>query len=98
VLCPWNRQRRRRFLRGIRQLAANATDAEPVSFEDEMDVCLNPKVGRDWMPRECRHVFVTPAMNKKRFVAGALNASTGRPTFVEAMSKVGERLCTLHPL
>jgi transposase len=95
VLCPWDRQRRLRVLRAIRRLAANASEAEPVFFEDEMDVHLNPKIGRDWMPRNHRRVVVTPGKNKKRFVAGALNAATGRVTFVEAPSKASDLFCKL---
>ena len=95
VLCPWDRQRRMRVLRTIRRLAASATEAEPVLFEDEMDVHLNPKIGRDWMPRDHRRVVVTPGQNRKRFVAGALNAATGRVTFVEARSKASDLFCKL---
>lgn len=60
VLCPWDRQRRLRVLRALRRLAAEAGEAEPVFFEDEMDVHLNPKIGRDWMPRDHRRLVVTP--------------------------------------
>jgi len=95
VLCPWDRQRRLRVLRTIRRLAAAATEAEPVFFEDEMDVHLNPKIGRDWMPRDYRRLVVTPGKNKKRFVAGALNAATGRVTFVDAKSKASDLFCKL---
>jgi transposase len=98
VLCPWDRQRRLRVLRAIRRLAANASEAEPVFFEDEMDVHLNPKIGRDWMPRNHRRVVVTPGKNKKRFVAGALNAATGRVTFVEAPSKASDLFCRFATL
>jgi len=87
VLCPWDRQRRLRVLAALRRLAANASDAEPVFFEDEMDVHLNPKIGRDWMPKGHRRVVVTPGQNKKRFVAGALNARTGKVTWVAGRSK-----------
>ena len=95
VLCPWDRQRRMRVLRAIRRLAADASDAEPVFFEDEMDVHLNPKIGRDWMPRDHRRLVVTPGQNKKRYVAGALNARTGRVTFVEGRSKASDLFCKL---
>ena len=52
-----------------------------------MDVRLNPKIGRDWMPRGHRRVVVTPGQNRKRFVAGALNALTGKLTWVGGTSK-----------
>ncbi len=44
VLCPWDRRRRLRILAGLRRLARNATAEEPVFYEDEMDVHLNPKI------------------------------------------------------
>jgi transposase len=87
VLCPWDRKRRLRVLAALRRLAGAATEAEPVFFEDEMDVHLNPKIGRDWMPRGHRRVVVTPGQNRKRFVAGALNAATGKLTWVGGTSK-----------
>lgn len=95
VLCPWDRKRRLRVLAALRRLAASATEAEPVFYEDEMDVHLNPKIGRDWMPRGLRRVVVTPGQNRKRFVAGALNAATGKLTWVEAKSKASDLFCKL---
>jgi len=87
VLCPWDSARRKRVLAKLRRLAKNATEAEPVFYEDEMDVHLNPKIGRDWMLKGERRYVVTPGQNKKRFVAGALNAKTKRLTWVDAPSK-----------
>jgi hypothetical protein len=49
VLCPWNRQRWLRVLAAIRRLARRATAEEPVFYDDEMDVHLNPKIGRNWL-------------------------------------------------
>jgi hypothetical protein len=73
VACPWDSARRKLVLARLRRLARNATTDEPVFFEDEMDVHLNAKIGRDWMPRGHRRYVLTPGQNKKRFVAGALN-------------------------
>ena len=70
----------------LRRLARNATAAEPVFYDDEMDVHLNPKIGRDWMLPGHRRYVVTPGKNQKRFVAGALNAVTGKLTWVESAS------------
>jgi transposase len=95
VLCPWNRFRRRRVLAALRRLARNATTAEPVFYEDEMDVHLNPKIGRDWMLPGHRRFVVTPGKNKKRYVAGALHATTRRLTWVEAPTKSSELFCKL---
>lgn len=49
-----------------------------------------PKIGRDWMPKGHRRYVVTPGQNKKRFLAGALNAMTRKLTWVEATSKASE--------
>lgn len=95
VLCPWPRQRRQRTLGLLRRFAREATSAEPVFFEDEMDVHLNPKIGRDWMLPGHRRRVVTPGKNKKHYVAGALNAITGRLTWVEAPKKSSELFCKL---
>jgi hypothetical protein len=72
VLCPWDSERRKRKLAGLRRLARSATAAEPVFYEDEMDVHLNPKIGRNWMLPGHRRYVVTPGQNRKRFVAGAV--------------------------
>jgi len=95
VLCPWDRKRRERVLASLRHLANNGSTAEPVFFEDEMDVHLNPKIGRDWMVPGHRRRVVTPGKNKKHFVAGALNAATRKLTWVEAPTKASDLFCKL---
>ena len=90
VACPWDSARRMRVLARLRRLARTATAAEPVFFEDEMDVHLNPKIGRDWMPKGHRRYVLTPGQNQKRYVAGALNATTGKLTWVDAPTKASE--------
>jgi transposase len=90
VACPWDSARRERVLASLRRLARNASTEEPVFFEDEVDIHLNPKIGRDWMPKGHRRYVVTPGQNKKRFLAGALNATTRKLTWVEAPSKASE--------
>ena len=95
VLCPWDRKRRQRVLGALRRLAAGGTEEEPVFYEDEMDVHLNPKIGRDWMPKGHRRVVVTPGQNKKCYIAGALNAATGKLTSVEGSSKASDLFCKL---
>jgi hypothetical protein len=82
-------------LAGLHRLARNASDAEPVFYEDEMDVHLNPKIGRDWMLPGHRRYVVTPGQNRKRFVAGALNAKTKKLTWVDAPTKASDLFCKL---
>jgi len=55
-----------------------------------VDVHLNPKIGRGWMLRGHRCYALTPGQNETRFVAGVLNAATGKLTWVDASSKAGE--------
>ena len=64
VLCPWKRDAREARLTELRALEARASVTEPVLYSDEVDVHLNPKIGRDWMlPRPaapCRHARQEP--------------------------------------
>jgi transposase len=77
VLCPWSRDAREARLAELRALEEHATAVEPVLYTDEVDIHLNPKIGRDWMlPGQQRRV-VTPGKNEKFYLAGALDVSTG---------------------
>jgi transposase len=87
VLCPWPARKRMRRLWELKCRAAYASAEEPVFYADEMDVHLNPKVGRDWMLSGQRRELVTPGNNRKSYVAGALEAKTGRLTWVSGPSK-----------
>src|SRR5690606_37083107 len=78
VLCPWPRDARLRVLDAIRRLEARASAEEPVLYSDEVDIHLNPKLGRDWMLRGHQRRVVTPGKNRKFYVAGALDVRTGR--------------------
>jgi transposase len=95
VACPWPRRRRQARIRAIRRLVAGATTDEPVFFEDEVDIHLNPKIGPDWMlPRQQKFVM-TPGQNQKRYVAGALNSGTGDLVFVQSTHKNSDLFITL---
>ena len=78
VLCPWPRDERLRVLAQIRRLEGRASAAEPVLYSDEVDIHLNPKIGRDWMLRGQQRRVVTPGKNKKFYLAGALD---GPPSY-----------------
>jgi len=104
VLCPWRRERRLRRLAELRDLAARSTAREPVFYEDEVDIHLNPRIGLDWIPRGVERRVVTPGKNAKRYLAGALNAKTRHLTWVEGKRKTSalfcaliERLAAAHP-
>jgi len=82
VRCPWPMSRRKRCLQAIRRLLAHLPADEVALWEDEADIDLNPKIGYDWMLRGQQKETVTPGQNVKRYVAGALDAWTGRVVWV----------------
>ncbi|WP_225888679.1 IS630 family transposase [Myxococcus xanthus] len=87
VECPWPSWKRQRRLRELKCLEVYGDAREPVLHVDEVDIHLNPKVGRDWCLPGQRRVVVTPGNNQKRYLAGALNTRTGQLTWVEGRSK-----------
>jgi transposase len=88
VGCPWPAWKRRRRLHQLRCLEREApARGEVVLHVDEVDIHLNPKVGRDWCLPGQRRVVLTPGNNQKRYLAGALNPRTGQLTWVEGKSK-----------
>lgn len=46
-------------------------------FADELDLSLLPKVGYQWMPKGEQVEVMTPGTNEKRYLAGALDLTTG---------------------
>ena len=95
VLCPWPADARRRKLAEIRRLEARATTGEPVLYSDEVDIHLNPRIGRDWMLRGHQRRIVTPGKNEKFYVAGALDVLTGKLHSTGADRKNSELFCAL---
>jgi transposase len=49
-------------------------------FADELDIHLLPKIGSQWMPKGEQVEVMTPGTNEKRYLAGALDITTGRIT------------------
>jgi transposase len=95
VLCPWPRDARERRLAWIRRLEARASADEPVLYSDEVDIHLNPRIGRDWMLRGQQRRIVTPGKNQKFYLAGALDVRTGVLTTTGAASKNAALFCEL---
>lgn len=62
-------------------------DEVEVFFSDEVDIHLNPKIGACWTRRGKQQTVPTPGKNKKRYIAGALNAHTGQIVWVDGGSK-----------
>lgn len=90
VKCPWPKERRNLRIRRLRYLLLRARRGEIWVFEDEVDVHLNPKIGPDYMLPGTQKKVLTPGVNEKRYLAGALNAFTGQLTWVEGTSKDSE--------
>jgi transposase len=87
VLCPWPQARKARRLRAIWKVIDHLPAGEVAYFEDEVDIHLNPRIGRDWMLRGQQKVVVTPGQNRKRYVAGALAVKGDDLLFVQAARK-----------
>lgn len=64
-------------LRRIQRLLRTLPADEVAVFQDEVDVHLNPKIGRAWMPVGEQAMVKTPGNNVKRHVAGSLVWRTG---------------------
>jgi transposase len=90
VGCPWKKARRMRRLREIRRMLDTLPSDEVAVYLDEVDIHLNPKIGADWMLRGMQKTVLTPGKNQKRYLAGSLNAKTGRLTWVEAERKTSD--------
>ena len=95
VLCPWRRDARLQRLAELRALEAAASTAEPVLFSDEVDIHLNPKIGRDWMLKGHQRRIVTPGKNKKFYLAGALDVRSGELHTTGADHKNAALFCDL---
>ena len=87
VGCPWSPRARKRRLRLIRRLIETLLPDEAALWEDEIDIHLNPKIGPDYMLRGEQKTVLTPGKNVKHYVAGAMDAMTGRVIWVDAVRK-----------
>ena len=87
VCCPWSKQARTRRINAIGKMVKNLPAAHVAVYEDEVDIHLNPKIGLDWMVCGQQKDVVTPGQNVKRYMAGAMDAATGRLVWVEGERK-----------
>lgn len=76
-------------MRVIRRALNKASAERPVFYVDEVDIDFNPKIGACWTSHKQTHVL-TPGKNQKRYMAGALNATTGKVIYVEWSKKTSE--------
>jgi transposase len=82
VACPWSKAAKVHRLARIRRLIRRLPTEEVAVYQDEVEVHLNPKLGRDWMLPTCQREVLTPGQNVKRQVAGTFEPRTGRLIWV----------------
>ena len=78
---------RRKVLQAIHRLVSRASEREEVFYLDEADIDLNPRIGPCYMRCGRQHIVLTPGKNQKRYIAGALNARTGRVIHTYSQTK-----------
>lgn len=61
----------------IRLVCERLRAGAALCFADELDLSLLPKVGSQWMPKGTQVEIMTPGTNEKRYLAGALDITTG---------------------
>ncbi|MNY44115.1 hypothetical protein D3C86_1791120 [compost metagenome] len=59
----------------------------PMFYENEIHIDLNPKLGANWMLRAQKKRAVTPRQNAKHCQAGILYAGNGRVLYVSGIKK-----------
>lgn len=74
-------------LRAIERALGSASHDTEVFYVDEADIDLNPRIGFTWSRRGHQQAIATPGQNVKHYVAGALNARTGRLVWTEHSRK-----------
>lgn len=85
--CPWSENARKQRVAMIHALIDTLPADQACVWEDEADIDLNPRIGFDWMlPGTQRHVM-TPGKNVKRYLAGALDATTDHVVWVKGERK-----------
>jgi len=87
VGCPWPKARKTRRLNALRRLVAELPDDEVVVYMDEVDIHLNPKIGPDYMLPGTQKNVLTPGKNHKRYLAGSLDARSGKLCWLEGEQK-----------
>jgi len=87
VACPWSKRAKTRRLNAIRRILTELPKHHVAVYADEVDIHLNPKIGWDWMVQGQQKEVLTPGQNVKRYLAGALDATTGRLIWVPGERK-----------
>jgi transposase len=87
VGCPWSKRAKKARLRALDRLIDALEPDEAAVYLDEVDIHLNPKIGPDWMNRGTQKAVLTPGKNVKRYLCGALDAVSGKITWVAGQRK-----------
>lgn len=70
-------------MKAINKALKKANEKTPVFYVDEVDIDFNPRIGNCWMKKGNQTTIPTPGKNQKRYLAGALNTTTGNVVWVE---------------
>ncbi len=79
--------RKNQKLQAIEQALDCRRPGTEIFYVDEADVDFNPRIGPSWTRRGQQPGVVTPGQNEKHYLAGALNAHTGRVVWTEHPTK-----------
>lgn len=85
--CPWSEKARKRRMKEVHRLIWRLRSDEAAVWEDETDIDLNPRIGRDWMPMGVRRTVMTPGKNVKHQFAAAMDAKTRRLIWADGPRK-----------
>lgn len=85
--CPWSEKARKRRVEQVHRMISRQRPDEAAVWEDETDIDLNPRIGRDWMPPGVRRTVMTPGKNVKHQFAAAMDAKTRRVIWADGPKK-----------
>jgi transposase len=85
--CPWSKARKDRRLALIKALVESLPPDQACVWEDEADIDLNPRIGLDYMLPGTQRTVPTPGQNVKRYLAGAMDATSDRVMWVKGQRK-----------
>lgn len=79
----------------IEQSLAQEQPDNPVFYQDEVDIDLNPKIGADWGLKNQQKRIPTPGINQKHYLAGVLHSVTGKVHYVSGSRKNSDLFISL---
>ena len=90
VKCPWPKEQKEARLQELQELTETLPNNEVLLFQDEVDIHLNPKIGKDWSLLGQQREIMTPGQNKKRYLAAGYDAKTKQLVWVDGERKNSE--------